>query len=55
MDAEPIEAEWRWSIVSITVKPVLIGHSEIGKTKVLKANGSLMKVSWSILQYFDLN
>ena len=42
-----------------TVKPVLSGHSKIEKTKVLKTNGSLMKVesiaecsSWSILQYF---
>ena len=29
---------------SDTVKPVLSGHSKIDKTKVLKANGSLMKV-----------
>ena len=28
----------------ITVKPVLSGHSKIDKTKVLKTNGSLMKV-----------
>ena len=41
-----------------TVKPVLSGHSKIGKTKVLKTNGRLMKVesiaecSKSILQYF---
>ena len=42
-----------------TVKPVLSGHSNIDKTKVLKTNGSLMKVEsiaeyspWSILQYF---
>ena len=40
-----------------TVKPVLSSHSKIDKTKVLKTNGSLMKVesiaecSWSILQY----
>ena len=27
-----------------TVKPVLIGHSKIDKTKVLKTNGSLRKV-----------
>ena len=27
-----------------TVKPVLSGHSKIDKTKVLKVNGSLMKV-----------
>ena len=26
------------------VKPVFRGHSKIDKTKVLKANGSLMKV-----------
>ena len=42
-----------------TVKPVLSGHSKIDKTKVLKTNGSLLKVEsiagcspWSILQYF---
>ena len=42
-----------------TVKPVLSGHSKIDKTKVLKTNGSLMKVEsiaecspWSILQCF---
>ena len=41
-----------------TVKPVLSDHSKIDKTKVLKTNGSLMKVesyaecSESILQYF---
>ena len=42
-----------------TVKPVLSGHSKRDKTKVLKTNGSLMKVEsiaecspWSILQYF---
>ena len=29
---------------SYTVKPVLSGHSKIDKTKVLKTNGSLMKV-----------
>ena len=29
---------------SDTVKPVLSGHSKIDKTKVLKENGSLMKV-----------
>ena len=28
----------------ITVKPVLSGHSKIAKTKILKTNGSLMKV-----------
>ena len=40
-------------------KPVLSGHSKIDKTKILKTNGSLMKVEsiaecfpWSILQYF---
>ena len=26
------------------VKPILSGHSKIDKTKVLKTNGSLMKV-----------
>ena len=42
-----------------TLKPVLSGHSEIGKTKILMTNGSLMKLEtiaecspWSILQYF---
>ena len=41
------------------VKPVLSGHSKIGKTKVFKINGSLLKIEsiaecspWSILQYF---
>ena len=28
----------------VTVKPVLSSHSKIDKTKVLKTNGSLMKV-----------
>ena len=28
----------------ITVKPVLSDHSKIGKTKILKTHGSLMKV-----------
>ena len=44
---------------TITVKPVLSGHSKIDKTKILMMNGSLMKVEsiaecshWSILQYF---
>ena len=32
-----------WSIV-YTVKSVLSGHSKLDKTKVLKTNGSLMKV-----------
>ena len=38
-----------------TVKPVLSGHSKTDKTKVLKTNGSLMKVesiAECILQYF---
>ena len=42
-----------------TVKPVENGHSKIDKTKILMANGSLMKVErnaecskGSILQYF---
>ena len=30
--------------VGTTVKPVLSGHSKIDKTKILKTNGSLMKV-----------
>ena len=30
--------------LSNTVKPVLSGHSKLDKTKVLKTNGSLMKV-----------
>ena len=33
-----------------TVKPVLSGHSKINKRKVLKTNGSLMKVK-SIAEY----
>ena len=28
----------------ITIKPVLSGHSKIGKTNVIKTNGSVMKV-----------
>ena len=28
----------------VKIKPVLSGHSKIDKTKVLKTNGSLMKV-----------
>ena len=46
-------------ICTITVKPVLSGHSKIDKTNVLKTNGNLMKVKsiaecskGSILQYF---
>ena len=42
-----------------TVKPVLSRHSKIAETKVLMANGNLMKVKsiaecspWSILQCF---
>ena len=45
--------------VCITVIPVLSGHSNIDKTKILMTNGSLIKVKsiaeyspWSILQYF---
>ena len=35
------------------VKPVLIGHSKINKTKVLETNGSLMKFeSITVKQYF---
>ena len=30
--------------VGCTVKPVLSGHSKTDKTKILKTNGSLMKV-----------
>ena len=46
-------------IIRNTVKPVLSGHSSIDKTKVLKTNGSLMKVDsiaecsqGAFLQYF---
>ena len=46
-------------LLESTVKPVLIGHLKIDKTKVLKTNGTSMKVEhilecspWSILQYF---
>ena len=38
-----------YHLVTNTVKPVLSGHSKIDKTKVLKTNGSLMKVE-SIVQ-----
>ena len=31
-------------ILNGTVKPILSGHSKIDKTKMLKTNGSLMKV-----------
>ena len=48
-----------YKFLTITVKPVLSSHSKKDKTKVLIANGSLMKVEsiaecspWSILQYF---
>ena len=34
----------RSSAGNTTVKPVLNGHLKIDKTKVLKTNGSLMKV-----------
>ena len=55
--------EWKgFKCENYTVKPDIISHSKIDKTKVLIANGSLMKVesiaecsSWSILQYFDLH
>ena len=36
--------------LSLTVKPVLSGHSKIEKTIVLKTNGILMKVE-SITEY----
>ena len=32
------------TLIGHTVKPVLNGHPKIDKTKVLKTNGSLMKV-----------
>ena len=45
-----------------TVKPVLSGNSKIGKTNVLKTNGSLMKVEsiaecslGAFCNTFDLN
>ena len=43
------DSEWDSEVrsnftLSITVKPVLSGHSKKVKTKVLKTNGSLMKV-----------
>ena len=53
------ESPFLFFIIVSTVKPVLSGHSNIDKTKVLTTNGSLMKVEsfaecshWSILQYF---
>ena len=40
--------EIRWLKLSIdnvdTIKPVLSGHSKIGKTKAIKTDGSLMQV-----------
>ena len=51
-----------WLIYCTTIKPVLIGHSKIDKTKVLMTHGSLMKVQsiaeWSSGTYcntFDLH
>ena len=42
-----------------TIKPVLSGHLKIDKTKVLKANRSLMKAEsiseWSPWSTFDLH
>ena len=53
---------YKWCVTKVAhciVKPVLSGHSKIDKTKVLKTNGSLIKVESiaecsprSILQYF---
>ena len=37
------------NMFSNTVKPVLSGHSKIDKTKVLKTNGSLIKVESILL------
>ena len=34
---------WSYSLLFVTVKPVLSGHSKIDKTKVLKTNGGSMK------------
>ena len=31
-------------MLTFTVNPVLCGHSKIDKSKILKTNGSLMKV-----------
>ena len=48
-----------FSLITLTVKPVLSGQLKISKTKFLIENGSLMNVEsiaecspWSILQYF---
>ena len=48
-----------WCVLFYTVKPVLSGHSQIDKSKILMTYGSLMKVEsiaecskGSILQYF---
>ena len=45
------------SMKACTVKPVLSGHSKIDKTKVLKTNGSLMKVECiaAFCNTFDLH
>ena len=37
-------ARYKIRCLGSTVKPVLSGHSKIDKTKVLKANGSLIEV-----------
>ena len=43
-------------ILKSIVKPVLSGHSNIDKTKVLKTNGSLIKVkSIAECNTFDLH
>ena len=52
--AEASECMRGW-VLKYTLKPVWSGHSKIDKTKVLIANGSLMKVesiAECILQYF---
>ena len=55
----PLIIKTKIHLQKCTVKPVLNGHTQIDKTKILKTNGSIMKVKsiaecspWSILQYF---
>ena len=45
-------SEYSHIVYTCTVKPVLSGHSKIDKTKILMANGSLMKVESIAECYF---
>ena len=54
-----VSSDFTSTLCSVTVKPVLSGHSKKDKIKMIMTNGSLMKVEsiaecskGSILQYF---